>query len=127
MKAPGDPTLEPVKWFLWFQAFAFSNSTCTDRYAEVFAAQRAKAEAEGGDDAGAGGGEADASASGGDKRKRAGGDGAAPAKKAAEERPPFALKPDNEALLKKIVTIAKFVAKNGGAVQVECSLPILVA
>ena len=89
--------------------------------AKAFAAQRAKAEAEG---KSVGGGEGEGDDAGGGKRKRKGGGGSdGGAKKAAaggargdgggEDRPPFALKPSNEALLKKIVTVATFVAKNG--------------
>mmetsp|Transcript_24097 Transcript_24097/g.59781 ORF Transcript_24097/g.59781 Transcript_24097/m.59781 type:complete len:341 (-) Transcript_24097:85-1107(-) len=107
---------------------AFSSKSKSDKVidfdkmaaqAKAFAATRAKAQA-GGQDvddgaADAAAAAAAAAAASGEKRKRAkqGGNGS---KKTApsEERPPFALKPqDNVALLKKIVAVATMVAKNG--------------
>ena len=93
------------------------------------AAQRAKAEAEGcggGDGGEDAGGRGDVAA--GEKRKRDGGDDGreratimtttnstilTDASGATEDRPPFALKPDDPALLKRVQKVAEFVVKNG--------------
>lgn len=80
--------------------------------AKAFAAARAKAETEGKASIGD-----PAAGASGDKRKRVGEDQGASAKKVAaskgEDRPPFALKPSDEALLKRITAVATMVAKNG--------------
>jgi len=82
--------------------------------AKAFAAQKAKREAEGIEEPAA----KEEIAAPVKKAKRAHGEGAAAAVPAAaaiaeEPRPAFALKPESEALLKKIKAVATFVAKNG--------------